>query len=354
MVEHGIVGVDHHHHHHSTHDDKTKVISPPPRKTRWKEMIICDITLLVSFLAYSYLQERIMTIKYQQTSLINDDKEETSQRFKYSLMLVLVNRLMASLAAICTLLLKGMGEEIPMKASFYEYMIISFSNVCATSSQYEALKWVTLPTQTLVKGAKTIPVMVWGTLMSGKVYTMMEYAAAAVIAIGCAVFMLSGSITAKMSAPEDSWFGLVLMLLYLIFDGFTSTYQEKLFHGYSMSIYNQMLYVNLCSSVISMVLLIVTGQFLHAVLFIKAFPGVIYDMCGISLAAVVGQFAIHYMIKEFGALRYATVMAVRQFLAVFVSNIVFGHGLNISQLTGAVAVFVALMYKSRAKRLAGR
>lgn len=317
-------------------------------------MLICDVTLLFSFLAYSYLQERIITMKYHRIILepLTGKQEMIYKRFKFSLMLVLINRLMAAFAAALVILFrKNLRKEFSLKAPLYHYMTISLSNVCATSSQYEALKWVTLPTQTLVKGAKLIPVMLWGTLMSGKRYKMLEYGAATVIAVGCAVFMLSGPITAKMSAPEDSWFGLVLMGSYLVFDGFTSTFQEKLFEGYCMSIYNQMLYVNLCSSVVAMVALVVGGQFWKAARFVMLFPSVISDMLAISLAAVVGQFAIHYMIKEFGALRYATVMAVRQFLAVFTSNIIFGHGLNASQFVGAIAVFVALLYKSRAKKL---
>lgn len=39
---------------------------------------------------------------------------------------------------------------------------------------------------------------------------------------------------------------------YLAFDGFTSTFQDKLFKGYNMSTYNQMLYVNAFSSLVSL------------------------------------------------------------------------------------------------------
>ena len=47
--------------------------------------------------------------------------------------------------------------------------------------------------------------------------------------------------------------GLTLMLGYLGADGFTSTFQDKLFRGYQMSAFNQMLYINTFSSVISAV-----------------------------------------------------------------------------------------------------
>ena len=45
--------------------------------------------------------------------------------------------------------------------------------------------------------------------------------------------------------------GLTLMLGYLGADGFTSTFQDKLFRGFRMSAFNQMLYINAFSSVIS-------------------------------------------------------------------------------------------------------
>lgn len=40
------------------------------------------------------------------------------------------------------------------------------------------------------------------------------------------------------------------------FDGFTSTFQDKLFKGYNMEIHNQIFYTTLCSCVLSL-----TGEF---------------------------------------------------------------------------------------------
>ena len=53
-------------------------------------------------------------------------------------------------------------------APSYTYAAISLSNVVATTCQYEALKYVTFPLQTLGKCAKMIPVMIWGSLTMGK------------------------------------------------------------------------------------------------------------------------------------------------------------------------------------------
>lgn len=55
-------------------------------------------------------------------------------------------------------------------------------------------------------------------------------------------------------------FGCLLMLGYLGFDGFTSTWQDRMFKGYSMSVYNQILYVQLCSACVSLTSLVAFGQ----------------------------------------------------------------------------------------------
>ena len=60
-------------------------------------------------------------------------------------------------------------------------------------------------------------------------------------------------VAAADSDDGDSVYGLGLMGAYLFSDAFTSTFQEKLFKGYEMSTYNQMLYVNLCSAIISII-----------------------------------------------------------------------------------------------------
>ncbi|OSX81463.1 hypothetical protein BU14_0014s0017 [Porphyra umbilicalis] len=308
----------------------------------WR-VLVCVFGIMGSLMIYALLQERIMTKPY-----FLPGATEGGELFKTTLVLVLANRLVAAFLAGCMLLYRGSGE-LRAKAPIYKYMMISFSNVIATSCQYEALKWVTFPTQTLAKCAKMIPVMVWGTAMSGKKYSVVEYAVGVLVAIGCTIFLTSGSIKAKHAAASDSWWGLALMLGYLAFDGFTSTFQEKLFAGYSMSIYEQMMYVNGCSSIAALFFLVSSGKLWESLEFVTKFPAVSADMSVLSVSAVTGQFFITYTIKEFGALLLATIMTIRQFLSVLISNVVFAHHMSLMQWAGAVLVFGSLFYKSYAK-----
>jgi hypothetical protein len=65
------------------------------------------------------------------------------------------------------------------------------------------------------------------------------------------------------------WFDLIALLPCIYrFDGFTSTFQDKLFKGYDMEIHNQIFYTTMCSCIISL-----TGKCLHILhLFFIKFP----------------------------------------------------------------------------------
>lgn len=126
-----------------------------------------------------------------------------------------------------SLFLQAQQRSLAPAAPLTSYAAVSLSNVVATCCQYEALKYVAFPVQTLGKCAKMIPVMIWGTLISRKTYSAKDYTAALLVTTGCTVFLLNGGAEAKASR-ESSLLGAVLMLTYLTFDGFTSTFQVRL------------------------------------------------------------------------------------------------------------------------------
>nr|CAN80349.1 hypothetical protein VITISV_003137 [Vitis vinifera] len=110
--------------------------------------VIYDSTLPV--------MEKIMRVPY------GADKEY----FKYSLFLVFCNRITTSAVSAGALL--ASKKALDPVAPVYKYCLISVSNILTTTCQYEALKYVSFPVQTLAKCAKMIPVMVWGTLIMQK------------------------------------------------------------------------------------------------------------------------------------------------------------------------------------------
>eukprot|EP00183_Erythrolobus_madagascarensis_P005722 CAMPEP_0185846878 /NCGR_PEP_ID=MMETSP1354-20130828/2355_1 /TAXON_ID=708628 /ORGANISM="Erythrolobus madagascarensis, Strain CCMP3276" /LENGTH=340 /DNA_ID=CAMNT_0028547089 /DNA_START=111 /DNA_END=1133 /DNA_ORIENTATION=+ len=271
---------------------------------------------------------------------------EEDERFRNSLFLVMNNRMAAAIVAAIIILLRGDLTQLRNTAPLYKYALVSVSNVAATSCQYEALVYVTFPTQTLFKCGKMVPVMIWGGVISGKSYGVVDYAVAAIVALGCTAFALTGNIAAKKGAASSSVYGIALMGSYLGFDAFTSTFQEKLFAAYEMSIYNQMLYVNLASATLSVLGILGKGSALSTVSFISRHPRLLFDAAVLSFSAVAGQFAITHTIKTFGALAYATIMTIRQLLSVLLSNILFSHNMTLAQWAATIAVFGSLLFRN--------
>mmetsp|Transcript_20699 Transcript_20699/g.62393 ORF Transcript_20699/g.62393 Transcript_20699/m.62393 type:complete len:363 (-) Transcript_20699:293-1381(-) len=300
----------------------------------------CVAGILGSLLLYGVMQERIMAEPFR------------GERFTHSLLLVLCNRLTTFAVAAATLLVRGLDAR--PQAPLYAYAAVSLSNVVATTCQYEALRYLSFPLQTLGKTSKMLPVMLWGAVILHKRYRWRDYAIAAAISTGCAAFGLSGSVAAKAAAKHSglhtSSAGVGLMVTYLVFDGFTSTWQDRLFKGTKMTIYNQSLYVTLCSAGLSLAGLLTSRQLLPAVAFVTRHPEAIVSIVALSLTATLGQLFITHTIRSHGALLFATVMTSRQFLSIILSCIVFRHPLSRGQWVSTVVVFSALYAKSLSKK----
>jgi len=282
---------------------------------------------------YGLLQERIMAMPYGDPPV----------HFTDSVFLVLVNRTVAIIFAVCLVIVKG--ETLRNKAPLWKYLAISFSNVYASSCQYEALRYVSFPVQMLGKSFKMMPVMLWGMAVSGKRYSCRDWFIACIVTGGVTEFLLTGPIASHAVSGNSGW-GLVLLCAFLALDGFTSTFQEKLFKDHVTSKYNQMLYINLGSCAISSVTLALSGNFGDAISFAIVHPDFIRDAGTLSAAAVGGQWFIYSQVKEYGALVFAATMNVRQVVSILISYAAYGHTITAMQILGLSLVFGGLFYKT--------
>eukprot|EP00408_Alexandrium_pacificum_P010798 CAMPEP_0171224578 /NCGR_PEP_ID=MMETSP0790-20130122/36362_1 /TAXON_ID=2925 /ORGANISM="Alexandrium catenella, Strain OF101" /LENGTH=126 /DNA_ID=CAMNT_0011690581 /DNA_START=10 /DNA_END=387 /DNA_ORIENTATION=- len=89
---------------------------------------------------YGVLQERIMTVPY------GDDT------FTFSVFLVFCNRLAAVIFAVA--MAAANREHFGNGAPLWKYLIVSLSNVFASTCQYESLKYVSFVVQMLGKSFK--------------------------------------------------------------------------------------------------------------------------------------------------------------------------------------------------------
>ncbi|KAL9662228.1 hypothetical protein QQ045_027060 [Rhodiola kirilowii] len=302
----------------------------------WKG-IFAVTGIMTTLVIYGVLQEKLMRVPY------GNNKEY----FKYSLFLVFCNRITTSVVSASTLI--ASKKALDPVAPVYKYCLISVSNILTTTCQYEALKYVSFPVQTLAKCAKMIPVMVWGTLIMQKSYKGHNYFFAFLVTAGCSIFILYPSgyeVSPYNKGRENTVWGVSLMIGYLGFDGFTSTFQDKLFKGYDMNIHNQIFYTTTCSCILSLTGLILQGNLLLAIDFVVRHNDCLFDIVFLSTVATASQFFISYTIRTFGALTFATIMTTRQLVSILLSCVWFAHPLTWEQCIGAAVVFGSLYAKT--------
>ena len=182
--------------------------------------------------------------------------------FKFSAFVVFLNRVVTIItsAVVLTVLDQNLAPEAPI----YLFAVPSFANVIGSVSQYEALKYVSFPVQALAKCAKSVPVMIWSWVTRARTYYRKDYVSAGLVTLGCALFVLTGDISsptlantaaldtvdASVSQVAFTSFGLVLLSVFIVFDGLTSTVQDKLFTSFEMHSVNQLLYVSCWSALL--------------------------------------------------------------------------------------------------------
>jgi adenosine 3'-phospho 5'-phosphosulfate transporter B2 len=290
--------------------------------------------LIGTLLVYGIIQERIMQHPFD------------GAFFTISAFLVLCNRLVNSVFAAG--MMTASGESKYNEAPLWKYLVISLSNVLASTCQYEALKYVSFPVQMLGKSFKMMPVMIWGIAISGKRYSAVDWMVAAAVTGGVTEFLMTGPITAGHDTGEsgNSLYGLALLLVFLASDGLTSTVQEKLFKEYKTTKYNQMFYVNIASAVVSLIAVASSGQVTYCINFCTEHWEFVSVVMILSGAAASSQWFIYSLVQDYGALVFAAVMNVRQVVSIIASYIKYHHHITLLQAGGLACVFFALFYKS--------
>ncbi|XP_043792579.1 adenosine 3'-phospho 5'-phosphosulfate transporter 1-like [Apis laboriosa] len=290
-------------------------------------LLYCFLGLQISYLTWGYLQEKIMTQEYE-------DVAGNKDRFQDSQFLVFVNRILAFLMSGLYLIIRRQPQH---KAPLYKYAFCSLSNIMSSWCQYEALKYVSFPTQVLAKASKIIPVMIMGKIVSHTTYEYYEYVTAILISIGMTLFMLDSSDYKNDGATTVS--GIILLGGYLLLDSFTSTWQSALFVEYGATSVQMMCIVNMFSCLLTAMSLFQQSSFPLIFSFMTKYPRFIVDCSLISIFSASGQLYIFYTISKFGPVTFVIMMTIRQGLAILLSCLVYHHHVTIIGIIGILLVF---------------
>lgn len=307
-----------------------------------QRVIWCAVGLCVSFGILGLVQERMLTMPYE------------GEYFVYSYGLVFVNRLGGIVLSFC--LMRYYNHQwVP--SPLWEYCFPSVSNMLSSWCQYEALKYVTFPTQMLFKAFKIVPTMLMGYFMHEKHYEGYEYVVASTIGFGVYIFVNSSEnidFTQNVLGDPDgvtgTWCGIALLLLFLGFDSFTGQWQSRMFTiNHKMDSLQMMFITNFFSSAFSFVTLVHQGELETTMTFFYNHPTFAGHAVVFCLCSTVGQLFIYYTIQKFGAVVFSIIMAFRILLSVILSCVVYEHTINDLGYIGIMIVFAAISYRIHKK-----
>ncbi|KAK3885951.1 hypothetical protein Pcinc_009883 [Petrolisthes cinctipes] len=299
------------------------------------QLCFCFIGLQVSYLTWGILQEKIMTKEYH-------NAEGNIGHFRDSQFLVFVNRILAFILAAGYLLVRRQPRHT---APIYKYSYSSFSNIMSSWCQYEALKYVTFPTQVLAKASKIIPTMMMGKIVRSKKYEYYEYLTAILISIGMTMFLLGSTEAKGTTSSTTTISGVILLVGYMGFDAFTSNWQGELFSKHKMSSVQMMCGVNLFSCLLTSTSLVQQAGFGPSLAFMFTYPTFFWDILILSVCSATGQLFIYYTISVFGPVVFIIIMTIRQGLAILLSCLIYGHPVSMLGVIGIFLVFTALFLR---------
>ena len=203
--------------------------------------------------------------------------------------------------------------------------------------------------------------MVMSQIIGGKRYRTIEYIFAISISLGMTMFLWSDhdvnshSTNKSNTIPSAKHYsgGIIILILYLTFDSFTSNWQGILFDKYKMSTLHMMAAVNFYSILLTSTSLTQQGDLTPAFQLVFYNNSLFTDCILMSLFSAAGQLFVFYTISTFGALVFVTIMTLRQAIAILLSCIIYDHSLAIMGFIGIVIVFATLFsqiyWKSRNK-----
>mmetsp|Transcript_150081 Transcript_150081/g.279728 ORF Transcript_150081/g.279728 Transcript_150081/m.279728 type:complete len:871 (-) Transcript_150081:101-2713(-) len=295
--------------------------------------------LYVAMLLWGVAQEYVMSQPY-----ISADG--TVEKVPSSLSLVLWNRVIAVVFLGSILKLAKKPLYFP---GFHMGALPAITNSLASWCQYDSLNYITFALQVTVKSTKLLPVVLISSLR-GKRMTIFDYMEAFVLMMALIVFGVeTESEDENSSMPIQKVHGMLLLVGLVCFDAMTPHLQDIFFKSYkdldSMSAQFSM---SLFAAVGIFLWQLCNGTLFQMARFVHRHPDCLLHMTVLGLSSAITQYLITYTIKHYGPVSFTVITSVRQVVAVFVSDTLFGHQLTALAITAMIIVFVTVM--SRAVR----
>lgn len=315
--------------------------------SRAAELLVCFIGLQISYLTWGFCQESLMTTQFSPTPMVPDG------RFPSAAFAVFSNRVVAIIVAYVAVKNRH-GTVSNGAAPLLSFAPCALSNTFSSWSQYNALKFVSFPVQTIFKSSKIIPVMIMGRLLKGTVYGSKDYFEAVLITLGVFIFSYY---TKKHSGDQagSEAIGIIFLTCYICCDAFTSNWQSKIYQRYgkaNVDSFQMMFGVNSFAIFFTSLGLLTSGELPVIIEFLGQNPVAFWYNFITSITSATGQLFIFRTIKEFGPVTFSLIMTTRQIFSITLSAMYFHHAMSIKSLCGATLVFSVIGYQIKRKSIA--
>ncbi|KAG0198718.1 UDP-galactose transporter [Mortierella sp. NVP41] len=301
-------------------------------------------------------------MKIKGTHAIEDEKVSTTPygedalKFKFFIVLNLVQALCAATVALIYLTLQGKPLSRPSTSLTLKYLQVALIGVIASPFSYAALKHIDYPTMILTKSCKLVPVMLMNILLYRRKFPTYKYICVALVTIGVSGFMLFAPLDDhkghKKGAATSSLYGLFLVAINLTLDGVTNSTQDQIFHAYKVSGQQMMCFMNLFMSGYMALWLLnpFNPELGQAIAFMQTHPAIIKDIGMFSICGALGQCFIFYTLEQYGSLSLVTVTVTRKLFTILLSVVAYGHQLNWEQWSMVAVVFSGIGLEAYVKR----
>ncbi len=312
-------------------------------------LAFCICGIYVFFLTWGILQERITTIDY--VSAVDG----STGRFRFFLLLNLTQSLACMAVAALFLLCSGQGFGPTDGHMLQAYSRVALSSCLASPFGYASLRHISYPIMILGKSCKLLPVMLMNFVIYRKTFGARKCLNVALITLGVSGFMFFDGKASTASAaraglaPWSLALGICLLLVNLLIDGATNSWQDKIFIERRVRGTQMMFFMHALAATFTFAYL--TGspystELREAVAFIARFPSVARDMLLFGVCGALGQTFVFYTLEHFGSLALVTVTVTRKLFTILISLFYFDHRLTAAQWLSVSLVFVALVMEA--------
>jgi solute carrier family 35 (UDP-galactose transporter), member B1 len=287
------------------------------------------------------LQEKIATTPYGPDRMI----------FRSPLVINTIQSLIAAIVA--SIYIRVMGQRSQIKGTFangllWKYLLLASVTSLGSWFGYRSLRWVDYPTMVLGKSSKLLPVMFLHLVLYRRRFPGYKYLVIGMVTAGVGLFTLFHPVEGgSKQAAENSLWGLFLLSINLLADGFMNSTQDQIFSKNKWLTGPQMMLgLNTCSTLLTAIYLL--GTYFHpsapseissTIWFVQLHPRILLDIMAFAVSGAIGQIFIFLTLSVHGSLILVTITVTRKLFTMLLSVIWFNHPLTNGQWLGVGLVF---------------